>query len=106
MAALTHTRKPIIARKTPERLLHGQVHQGVFPWSRMVGLLEEKNVSAHIILPRIPTTEVRLRANERVRVSGWLHSWRELGSVSFLVLRDAWGLLQTVAETPAELQPL
>ncbi len=39
-------------------------------------------------------------------VTGWLHSWREMGGVSFLVLRDAWGTIQAVAETEEELSPL
>ena len=59
-----------------------------------------------ITAQRIPTVEVKLHISEHVQVRGWLHSWREMGDVSFLVLRDAWGTLQAVAETPAELQPL
>jgi nondiscriminating aspartyl-tRNA synthetase len=55
---------------------------------------------------RIPTTQVSNRISERILVRGWLHSWREMGGVSFLVLRDAWGLIQAVTETAAELQPL
>jgi nondiscriminating aspartyl-tRNA synthetase len=55
---------------------------------------------------RIPTSEVSLHCGETITVLGWLHSWRELGGVSFLVLRDAWGTVQAVAETEEELQPL
>jgi nondiscriminating aspartyl-tRNA synthetase len=55
---------------------------------------------------RIPTNEVGAHIGERVTVTGWLHSWREMGGLSFLVLRDAWGTLQAVAETENELLPL
>jgi nondiscriminating aspartyl-tRNA synthetase len=57
-------------------------------------------------LKRIRTTEVASHIGERVRVAGWLHSLRQLGGVSFLVIRDGWGTLQAVAETEAELAPL
>ncbi len=59
-----------------------------------------------IVLSRIPTSEVGVHVGERVLVTGWLHSWREMGGVSFLVLRDAWGTIQAVAEVEAELQTL
>jgi nondiscriminating aspartyl-tRNA synthetase len=55
---------------------------------------------------RIPTSEVSSHIGETVTVTGWLHSWREMGGVSFLVLRDAWGTIQVVAETAQELLPL
>lgn len=55
---------------------------------------------------RIPTSEIGLHCGEIITVLGWLHSWRELGGVSFLVLRDAWGTVQAVAETEQELEPL
>lgn len=59
-----------------------------------------------IVLQRIPTGEVGAHIGKRILVRGWLHSWREMGGVSFLVLRDAWGTLQAVAETEEELCPL
>ena len=43
---------------------------------------------------RIPTNEVSTHIGEIITVTGWLHSWREMGGVSFLVLRDAWGTIQ------------
>ena len=55
---------------------------------------------------RIRTIEVGSHIGERVRVVGWLHSLRQLGGVSFLVIRDGWGTVQTVAETEAELASL
>ena len=55
---------------------------------------------------RIRTIEVSLHVGERVRVVGWLHSLRQLGGVSFLVIRDGWGTIQAVAETEDEMAPL
>ena len=57
-------------------------------------------------MERIQTVSVGKHVGERVRVAGWLHSLRRLGGVSFLVIRDGWGLVQAVAETEAELGPL
>ncbi|MDQ6661317.1 MAG: aspartate--tRNA(Asn) ligase [Chloroflexota bacterium] len=57
-------------------------------------------------LRTLRTTEVSAHTGERVRVAGWLHSIRRLGGIQFLVIRDGWGTLQAVAETPAELGPL
>lgn len=55
---------------------------------------------------RIPSNEVNTHIGETITVAGWLHSRREMGGVSFLVLRDAWGTIQAVAETAEELSPL
>ena len=66
----------------------------------------QRNSGEQIVLQRIPTDEVGAHIDERILVRGWLHSWREMGGVSFLVLRDAWGTLQAVAETEEELRPL
>src|SRR5256714_1239320 len=57
-------------------------------------------------MERIHTVEVSAHVGERVRIAGWLHSLRRLGGVSFLVVRDGWGIVQVVAETEAELGPL
>lgn len=57
-------------------------------------------------LERVPTDKVASHTGERVLVTGWLHSWRELGAMSFLVVRDAWGVIQAVADTEEELKPL
>src|SRR6266849_3707233 len=60
----------------------------------------------YFVMERIRTVEVGTHIGERVRVAGWLHSLRRLGGVSFLVIRDGWGIVQVVAETEAELGPL
>jgi len=59
-----------------------------------------------ISLKRIRTIEVPSYAGERVRIAGWLHSLRQMGGISFLVIRDGWGTIQAVAETDTELTPL
>jgi nondiscriminating aspartyl-tRNA synthetase len=58
------------------------------------------------IMERTLTTEVKTHIGERVRVSGWLHSLRQLGGVNFLVIRDGWGLVQGVTEQGTEIAPL
>src|SRR2546429_7199209 len=58
------------------------------------------------VMERIHTVEVGTHIGERVRVAGWLHSLRRLGGISFLVIRDGWGIIQAVAETEVELGPL
>src|SRR5256885_753294 len=45
-------------------------------------------------MERILTTEVSKHTGERVLVSGWLQSWRQLGGINFLVIRDGWGQIQ------------
>src|SRR6266704_3213029 len=60
----------------------------------------------NISLKRIRTIEVASHAGERVRIAGWLHSLRQMGGISFLVIRDGWGTIQAVAETEVELTTL
>lgn len=57
-------------------------------------------------MERIRTTEVQQHTGKRVRVEGWLHSLRQLGSITFLVVRDGWGSVQAVAETEQELSAM
>src|SRR5688500_19460605 len=47
-------------------------------------------------MKRIRTTEVGA-ATGRIRIEGWLHSQRNLGAITFLVIRDGWGTVQVVA---------
>ena len=54
----------------------------------------------------VRTTELEHALGQRVVVHGWLHAIRRLGGVSFLIIRDGWGLAQAVATTPDELEPL
>lgn len=57
-------------------------------------------------LPRIRSHELNAHVGQRVRVSGWLHARRTLGRVTFLILRDGWGLIQIVVTQPQALTPL
>lgn len=57
-------------------------------------------------MQRTLTSEVKAHAGERIRVTGWLHSLRQLGGLNFLVIRDGWGLVQAIAEREEELAPL
>ena len=57
-------------------------------------------------MKRIRTIEVSAHVGERVRIAGWLHSLRDMGGISFLVMRDGWGTIQAVAETEVELAPV
>ncbi|MBN1643141.1 MAG: aspartate--tRNA(Asn) ligase [Anaerolineae bacterium] len=55
---------------------------------------------------RVRTTEGRAHVGETVRMCGWLHRLRRLGGISFLVLRDGYGLFQAVIDDPAVLEDL
>ena len=57
-------------------------------------------------IERVRTTEVGAHVGERIRVAGWLHSLRRMGGVTFLVVRDGWGMIQAVTENGAELGEL
>jgi len=56
-------------------------------------------------MQQIWTDELPAHAGERVVLAGWVHATRELGRVTFLVLRDARGLAQIVLDEPAGLAP-
>lgn len=55
---------------------------------------------------RVPSTEVAAHIGERIAVAGWLHALRRLGGISFLILRDGWGIVQVVAASDEELSPV
>ncbi|PWT70261.1 MAG: aspartate--tRNA(Asn) ligase, partial [Chloroflexi bacterium] len=57
-------------------------------------------------MERIQTSEVGDHIGERVQVAGWLASLRRLGGISFLVVRDGFGIVQVVAEDEEALAPL
>jgi nondiscriminating aspartyl-tRNA synthetase len=54
---------------------------------------------------RVLSTDLSSHTGERVSLSGWLHAKRELGAVSFLLLRDRAGLAQIVVDGTVDLQP-
>src|ERR1035437_1461144 len=47
-------------------------------------------------LKRIWSTDIKKHIGEEVTLKGWIHNFRELGNVSFLVLRDGKGEVQAV----------
>ena len=51
-------------------------------------------------MERTWTTELPQRYGERVLLKGWLHRLRRLSGVSFLILRDARGVVQVVVDDP------
>ena len=48
-------------------------------------------------LPWVETTTLSRHIGARVRMRGWLHAVRDLGTISFLVLRDGRGTAQLIA---------
>jgi nondiscriminating aspartyl-tRNA synthetase len=57
-------------------------------------------------MERIHTDEIGTHVGERVRLAGWLHALRRMGSINFLVLRDGRGLAQVVIGVPEAMAPL
>jgi nondiscriminating aspartyl-tRNA synthetase len=55
---------------------------------------------------RVLSRDVVRHAGQKISVSGWLHKKRDLGGVSFLVLRDRGGLVQVLVEEPTERERL
>jgi len=51
-------------------------------------------------MERTWTSELTRKSGQRVLLKGWLHRLRRLRGVSFLVLRDARGLVQVVVDDP------
>ena len=49
-------------------------------------------------MKRTMATALENRVGERVRVSGWVHHQRHLAQLSFLLVRDASGIVQIVVE--------
>ena len=47
-------------------------------------------------IERVRSGELSAHVGERAWVMGWLHSRRALGGLTFLVVRDGWGLVQAV----------
>jgi nondiscriminating aspartyl-tRNA synthetase len=55
---------------------------------------------------RIPTTQLAAYAGEQVRLVGWLHRFRQFGSIGFLIVRDGLGLAQVVVDNPTLIAQL
>ncbi|MCO6452378.1 MAG: aspartate--tRNA(Asn) ligase [Caldilineales bacterium] len=57
-------------------------------------------------MKRIRTIEAKKHIGQTVQLAGWVHNLRRLGGVSFLVLRDGWGMIQAVFEDEMRLSSL
>lgn len=55
---------------------------------------------------RVISGKVARHAGEEITVSGWLHKKRDLGGVTFLILRDRRGLVQVLVEEANERKKL
>ena len=55
-------------------------------------------------MERTLISETLEKVGERVRLFGWLYKQRELGGLSFIILRDRSGLIQILAEEKKELE--
>jgi nondiscriminating aspartyl-tRNA synthetase len=50
--------------------------------------------------PRVWASSLSRHVGEQVRIAGWLHRYRQLGKISFLILRDRSGLAQIIVDDP------
>lgn len=57
-------------------------------------------------MQRTRTTEAAQRVGDEIVLQGWLHQFRELGKVNFLILRDGWGSFQAFVDEPETLELL
>lgn len=57
-------------------------------------------------LQRVLSSKLASHAGSIVRVSGWLHKKRELGAITFAILRDRHGLMQVVIQDRDQLECL
>jgi nondiscriminating aspartyl-tRNA synthetase len=57
-----------------------------------------------VVVVRILSNELSAHVGGVVELAGWLHARRDLGSVSFAVLRDRAGTVQLVLDRPLEVE--
>lgn len=55
---------------------------------------------------RILSSKLNQYIGKEVTVSGWIHKKREMGNLTFLVIRDRQGLIQIVDDTSEESSKL
>lgn len=65
------------------------------PWVHNGGPFQE---GVRTRVHRIWTSELESHIGERVRLAGWLHHQRQLSRLTFVILRDARGLVQLVVD--------
>jgi nondiscriminating aspartyl-tRNA synthetase len=68
--------------------------------------MQSATEEASITTKRIRTTEISSHEGEYIRLQGWVQTIRQLGGISFVVLRDGWGTAQAVTESDTDLAPL
>src|SRR5438445_11734074 len=59
-----------------------------------------------LFMERVPASDLAAHVGTRVRLCGWLHNQRRLAQVSFLVVRDASGIVQVVTTDAAQMEDL
>lgn len=57
-------------------------------------------------ITRTLSSELKKHIGKKVTIQGWLHKKRELGAMTFLVIRDRHGLIQVLDEKSEESQKL
>lgn len=57
-------------------------------------------------MERSITTECKNKINQKVKLQGWLHTFRNMGKIGFLGLRDRSGVIQIVIEDKQDLESL
>jgi nondiscriminating aspartyl-tRNA synthetase len=57
-------------------------------------------------MERIRTTQLREHIGERVMVAGWLHNFRALGKINFVLVRDGFGIAQAMTQDANAVAPL
>ncbi len=57
-------------------------------------------------MERIISTECQEKVGEKVYIKGWLHNFRKLGKIAFLILRDRGGLVQVFVENADDIKNL
>ncbi len=57
-------------------------------------------------MERIRTSEAAGFVGREVRLQGWLHQFRALGKVNFLIVRDGWGTFQALVDDETTLATL
>jgi nondiscriminating aspartyl-tRNA synthetase len=70
----------------------------------LLGVVPPRNDRS--VAARSWTTDLAGQIGQRVRLCGWLHRFRQLSNVSFLILRDSKGLAQVVVEDPTLVDQL
>lgn len=57
-------------------------------------------------MQRTLSSEAATQLGKKVLVKGWLHIFRDLGHIAFVVVRDRGGLLQVVVDDKKQIKEL